>query len=105
MKISRIKVEKRLTNPSAYYNIVFAIANAPIAQSVEHAAVNRSVIGSSPIGGAKIKKRDLAPLFFILAPPIGARTRNFSSPRKIAGAANAPPIAGAFAFAVNTVFS
>ena len=31
-------------------------ANALIAQSVEHAAVNRSVIGSSPIEGAKKDK-------------------------------------------------
>ena len=31
-----------------------------IAQSVEHAAVNRSVVGSSPTGGAFLKK-DEAP--------------------------------------------
>ena len=28
-------------------------SNAFLAQSVEHAAVNRSVVGSSPTGGAK----------------------------------------------------
>ena len=85
MKISRIKVEKRLTNPSAYYNIVFAIANAPIAQSVEHAAVNRSVIGSSPIGGAIIKNREAQdfPVFYYGAPNKRAYS-NFSSKRKIA---------------------
>ena len=56
-------IKKRLTNAVAYYNIVFAIANAPIAQSVEHAAVNRSVIGSSPIEGA-IKKYHRTVVFF-----------------------------------------
>ena len=38
-------------------------SDALIAQSVEHAAVNRSVIGSSPIEGAKIKS-GLMPDFF-----------------------------------------
>ena len=93
-------IKKRLTNAVAYYNIVFAIANAPIAQSVEHAAVNRSVIGSSPIGGANAKKKGSLHGFpFVLAPSIICE-RQFCNNRKIVGSANAPPIAGAFAFAV-----
>ena len=41
-------------------------ANALIAQSVEHAAVNRSVIGSSPIEGAKKDKSNLDLSFLLL---------------------------------------
>ncbi len=40
--------------------------DALIAQSVEHAAVNRSVIGSSPIEGAK-QGRDNRPYFFAVS--------------------------------------
>ena len=36
-----------------------------IAQSVEHAAVNRRVVGSSPTGGAKIGKRKSACRFYL----------------------------------------
>ena len=40
---------------------------APIAQQVEHAAVNRSVIGSSPVWGAKkLRQHSLAEFFHTL---------------------------------------
>ena len=37
-----------------------------LAQSVEHAAVNRSVVGSSPTGGAKKSSTDRKDLCFLL---------------------------------------
>ena len=40
--------------------------NSSIAQSVEHAAVNRSVVGSSPTGGVSFS--DLEPIAIELAP-------------------------------------
>ena len=36
-----------------------------IAQSVEHAAVNRGVVGSSPTGGAKARKCKTCGLFYL----------------------------------------
>ena len=36
-------------------------------QSVEHAAVNRRVVGSSPTGGAKKKRHEKSCLFFLLS--------------------------------------
>ena len=44
-----------------------AIVYALIAQSVEHAAVNRSVTGSSPVWGAK-KKASRKTCFFLSNP-------------------------------------
>ena len=41
---SRVRVPSRA--------LAIKIAYAAVAQSVEHAAVNRSVVGSSPTGGA-----------------------------------------------------
>ena len=38
---------------------LFIISYGVLAQSVEHAAVNRSVVGSSPTGGAFLKKMRL----------------------------------------------
>ncbi len=40
--------------------------NALIAQSVEHAAVNRGVTGSSPVWGAKTKPSELRVVFVLL---------------------------------------
>ena len=37
-----------------------------LAQAVEHAAVNRSVVGSSPTGGAKKSSTDRKDLCFLL---------------------------------------
>ena len=44
-----------------------SLKNALIAQSVEHAAVNRGVTGSSPVWGAKIKRtsNDVLLIFFV----------------------------------------
>ena len=39
--------------------------NALIAQSVEHAAVNRGVTGSSPVWGAKTKPSELRVVFVL----------------------------------------
>ena len=36
-------------------------------QSVEHAAVNRRVVGSSPTGGAKKRRHEKSCLFFLLS--------------------------------------
>ena len=49
-------------------------AHSSIAQSVEHAAVNRGVVGSSPTGGAK-QKRTPKGVLFCLSIPRGSRRR------------------------------
>ena len=44
----------------------WTLSHSSIAQSVEHAAVNRRVVGSSPTGGAKLRlaaSHDGKPLF------------------------------------------
>ena len=42
-----------------YYIRALSDIHSSIAQSVEHAAVNRRVVGSSPTGGAKTDKSEL----------------------------------------------
>ena len=49
-----------------YYIRALSDIHSSIAQSVEHAAVNRRVVGSSPTGGAKLRlaaSHDGKPLF------------------------------------------
>ncbi len=56
-----------MTITAIYFNMnMLKYANALIAQSVEHAAVNRSVIGSSPIEGAKKDKSNLDLSFLLI---------------------------------------
>ena len=51
-----------------------------IAQSVEHAAVNRSVVGSSPTQGAKILYLYYGPMAqLVRAPPCHGGGRRFES--------------------------
>ena len=45
----------------------FKIEYALIAQSVEHAAVNRGVTGSSPVWGAKAKSTPIGVLFALVS--------------------------------------
>ena len=47
-----LKKQKRLVNGNLYEILkVLYLLYSSLAQSVEHAAVNRSVVGSSPTGG------------------------------------------------------
>ena len=46
---SRVRVPSRA--------LAMKIAYAAVAQSVEHSAVNRVVVGSSPTGGVEIRKQ------------------------------------------------
>ena len=48
-----VAVARRTLNPLALVRIQARQLNSPIAQSVERAAVNRKVVGSSPTRGAK----------------------------------------------------
>ena len=48
----RKKSEKDLTN--YIYQYIISLLHSSIAQSVEHAAVNRAVVGSSPTRGVLV---------------------------------------------------
>ena len=56
------------TNRSDYDIMLEQLKNrySSLAQLVEHAAVNRRVVGSSPTGGAIKKSIEISVLFFIL---------------------------------------
>ena len=47
-------------------SIILSSVYSSLAQLVEHAAVNRRVVGSSPTGGAKKNKHHIVVLIFLL---------------------------------------
>ena len=63
--VNRTSLESELVLQGNLYEIlkVLYLLYSSLAQSVEHAAVNRSVVGSSPTGGA-VKAADYDLQFF-----------------------------------------
>ena len=51
--------------PTQTVDILYPLILASLAQSVEHSAVNRVVVGSSPTGGAKTESTPKGVLFVL----------------------------------------
>ncbi len=63
---------------STWQQKLLKIKYSSLAQSVEHSAVNRSVVGSSPTGGVyKTRKRNVYGFYFFLIQRIGLYIQQF----------------------------